>query len=128
MERSILKLRLSNSVWWPLLYRTEHFSRGKTERKGAQKREGRGGGQQRGEKGKKEKRTRENRSVKLLQRVNRGRGSDLQHGSKTLTRGIRNGFFFLGGGGGKRQYDPSPPGQILTPGTSNKIVEIMMES
>ena len=50
-----------SSVLCSLLYRTEHFSRGRTGRKGAQKRRGR---RVASKGGKKEKRTRENRSVK----------------------------------------------------------------
>ena len=48
------------SVLCPFLYRTEHFSRRRKGRKGAEKRRGRGVANK---KGKKEKRTRENRSV-----------------------------------------------------------------
>ena len=49
-----------SSVMCPFLYRTEHFSRGKKWRKGAEQRGGRGVARKGG---KKEKRTRENRSA-----------------------------------------------------------------
>ena len=49
-----------SSALWPLLYRTEQFSRGRKGRKCAEKRGGRGVASKGG---KKEKRTRENRSV-----------------------------------------------------------------
>ena len=49
-----------SSVLCPLLYRTERYSRGRAGRKGAQKRGGRGVASKGG---KKEKRTRENKSV-----------------------------------------------------------------
>ena len=58
MERSILKLPLSPCALCTVLYSTEHFSRGRKGRKGAERREGKRGGQQRGQK---EKRTHENR-------------------------------------------------------------------
>ena len=48
-----------SSALCPLLYRTEHFSRGRKGQKGAEKKGGKGVA---GKEGKKEKRTRENRS------------------------------------------------------------------
>ena len=58
------------SVLCPWLYRTEHFSRGRTGRQGAQKRRGRGVAS-RG--AKRKKRTRENRSVNSVQLMVSGR-------------------------------------------------------
>ena len=58
-ERSILELPLSSSALCPLLYRTEHFSRGG---KGAKRYREKGGKGVASKEGKKEKRTRENRS------------------------------------------------------------------
>ena len=51
VERSILKLPFPSSVLCPLLYRTEHFSRGEKGEKGAEKPGRKRGDQQRGEKG-----------------------------------------------------------------------------
>ena len=92
VERFILKLPLSKFCAVPLLYRTEHFSRGRTGRKGAQKRGGKEAASRGG--GKMEKRTCKKQSVLGPQKIvvegschqNRSYGSDCG----TLISGFKN--------------------------------------